>query len=59
MYGRDDSQRAWARRRADLNDLAGIDEILAEIDARAKELEQRTTAVLAQTSPLENDQKES
>ena len=52
-------KRAWAKRRADLNDLAGIDDVLAEIDARAKELERRTAAVLAQTSPLETDQKES
>ena len=52
-------QRAWAKRRGDLSDLAGIDDVLAEIDARAKELERRTAAVLAQTSPLETDQKES
>ena len=42
-----------------LNDLAGIDEVLAEIDARARELERRTAAVLAQTSHHETNQKES
>ena len=46
-YTRDDAQRAWARRRADLQDIAGVDQILAEIDARARELERRTAAVLA------------
>ena len=50
MYSRDDAQRAWARRRADLDDLAGIDDVLAEIDARAKELERRTATVLAQNT---------
>ena len=47
VYSRDDAQRAWARRRADLQDIAGVDQVLAEIDARAKELERRTAAVLA------------
>ncbi len=51
VYSRDDAQRAWARRRADLEDLAGIDDVLAEIDARAKELERRTATVLAQNTP--------
>ena len=59
VYTREDAQRAWARRRNDLSDLAGIDDVLAEIDARAKELQRRTAAVLAQTSPFETDQKES
>ena len=46
-YSMDDAQRAWARRRADLQDIAGVDQVLAEIDGRAKELERRTAAVLA------------
>ena len=46
VYSREDSQRAWARRRADLQDIAGVDQVLAEIDARARELERRTAAVL-------------
>ena len=50
VYGKVDSQRAWARRRADLEDIAGIDDVLAEIDARAKELDQRTAALLAQNT---------
>ena len=49
-YSRDDAQRAWARRRADLDDLAGIDAVLADLDARAKALQQRTAAVLAQNT---------
>jgi hypothetical protein len=50
VYSRDDAQRAWVRRRADLRDIAGIDDVLAEIDARAKELERRSAAVLAEHS---------
>ena len=48
MYSRTDSQPAWTRRRADLEKITGIDDVLAEIDVRAKELERRTAAVLAQ-----------
>lgn len=47
MYTRDDAQRAWARRRADLQDIAGIDGVLDAVDARAKELQLRTSAILA------------
>ena len=57
-YSRVDAQRAWARRRADLNDLAWIDTVLDEIDARAKELQQRTAAVLAAEYSREPDPKE-
>ena len=56
VYSREDSQRAWARRRADLEDLAGVDDLLSEIDARAKELERRTAAILVgQTDRNESD----
>jgi len=58
VYSKQDALRAWARRRADLEDIAGIDDVLAEIDSRAKELERRTAAVLAQATPLEADPKE-
>jgi hypothetical protein len=47
VYGREDSQRAWARRRADLADLAGVEDLLNKVDARARELQQRTAALLA------------
>ncbi|MGS0684582.1 hypothetical protein ACVBEQ_05435 [Nakamurella sp. GG22] len=47
VYTRDDAQRAWTRRRADLADIADVDDILNQIDARAKELQQRTAAILA------------
>jgi len=47
VYSRGDAQRAWARRRADLADLAGVDDILNDVDARATELERRTAAILA------------
>ena len=46
-----------ARRRADLDDIAGLDQVLAEIDARAKELQQRTAAVLAAEYTPEPDQR--
>ena len=56
MYTKGDAQRAWARRRAHLEDIAGIDTVLDEIDARAEELERRTATVLAQNTN-EHDQR--
>jgi len=47
VYSNEDRQRAWAGRRSDLQDIAGVEEILNQIDARAKELQQRTAAILA------------
>ena len=46
VYSRADHRRAWARRRADLTDLAGLDDLLKEVDAKAKDLEMRTAAIL-------------
>ncbi|MGS0688827.1 hypothetical protein ACVBEQ_27380 [Nakamurella sp. GG22] len=46
VYTKADAQRAWERRRADLQDLAGVEATLHEVDARAKELQQRITALL-------------
>ena len=51
VYTREDAHRAWARRRADIEELAGLDDILAEIDARARALEHRTAAILAAETP--------
>jgi hypothetical protein len=48
VYSSEDSQRAWTRRRADLNDLAGLEDLLDQVDARAKELAQRTAAILVE-----------
>lgn len=56
VYGRDDAQRAWDRRRADLQNIAGIDDVLAG-DVRAKELEQRTAAVLSAENTHEPEQR--
>jgi len=54
VYSREDSQRAWARRRADLDDLAGLDAVLDAVDCRAKELAQRTARILMeQIDPTE------
>ncbi len=47
VYSRGDAQRAWERRRTDLKDIAGVEAILNDVDARAKELHQRTAAILA------------
>jgi hypothetical protein len=63
VYSREDSQRAWARRRADLDDLAGLGDLLDEVDARAKDLQRRTAAILVgQTYPYpyrsDNDPRE-
>jgi hypothetical protein len=56
VYTREDSRRAWARRRADLDDLAGVDDLLDDIDARAKELQRRAAAILVgQTYPNASD----
>ena len=46
VYSRADHQRAWARRRADHTDLAGLDDLLKEVDAKAKDLDTRTAAIL-------------
>jgi hypothetical protein len=47
VYSREDSQRAWAKRRADLDQLAGVDDLLSDVDARVMELDRRTAAILA------------
>jgi hypothetical protein len=47
MYTLAESERAWARRRADLGDIGGIEGVLDEADARAKEFHERITAMLA------------
>ena len=46
MYGRQDVQQAWARRRADLQELAGVNDDLADIERRADELNRRATALI-------------
>jgi len=48
---------SWVRRRADLEDIAGVDHVLAEIDASAKELERRMAAVPAAQNTYEPDQR--
>jgi hypothetical protein len=42
-----DKWRAWARRRIDLQEMAGIDDMLKEVDRRVDELHRRSEAVLA------------
>ena len=51
-----DSEQAWARRRADLGELVGIDEVLDDINARADGYYRRIAALLnTQTVPSPND----
>jgi hypothetical protein len=45
VYGRTDHEQEWARRRADLHVIAGVDEV--DVARRAGELSRRTAAVLA------------
>ena len=52
MYSREDSERAWAQRRADLAGLVGVEVIMNQVDARcrrtwlAAELQRQTPAIL-------------
>ena len=46
VYGAADQRRAWERRRADLADLAGITDVLTDVDQRADELNRRAAALL-------------
>jgi len=58
VYSRADSRRAWAKRRADLDDLADVEDLLDAVDTRAKELAQRTAAILVdETDRNENEPK--
>ena len=46
MYGAEDQRRGWARRRADLADMAGITDVLTDVEQRADELNRRAAALL-------------
>ena len=46
VYGAADQRRAWERRRADLADLAGITDVLTDVEQRADELNRRAAALL-------------
>jgi hypothetical protein len=41
-----DAQQAWARRRADLQELAGVNDDLTDIERRADELNRRAMALI-------------
>ena len=47
VYSDSDRQRAWARRLADLRDIAEVEDALDQVYARAGELERRTATILA------------
>jgi hypothetical protein len=46
VYSRDDQHRAWQRRRAELADMAGITDVLTDVEQRAEELNRRAAALL-------------
>src|SRR5450755_4470655 len=46
VYGAADQRRAWERRRADLADLAGMTDVLTDVEQRADKLNRRTAALL-------------
>jgi hypothetical protein len=58
VYSRRDRELAWQRRRADLDDLSGIDDVLNRVDARAHDLARRTAAILqSETNRDQPDQR--
>ena len=46
VYSREDWQRAWLRRRADLDLLADVADVLTDIDQQVADLQNRVTALL-------------
>ena len=46
VYSRQDREQAWARRRADLADMAGITDVLTDVEQRADELNRRAATLL-------------
>jgi hypothetical protein len=46
VYSSRDREQAWARRRADLQGMAGITDVLTDVEQRADELNRRATTLL-------------
>ena len=46
VYGAEDQRRAWERRRADLQGMAGITDVLTDVEQRADELNRRAATLL-------------
>jgi hypothetical protein len=46
VYSSRDREQAWARRRADLQGMAGITDALTDVEQRADELNRRATTLL-------------
>ena len=46
VYSRRDREQAWERRRADLADMAGITDVLTDVEQRADELNRRAATLL-------------
>ncbi len=44
--GAEDQRRRWERRRADLQGMAGITDVLTDVEQRADELNRRAAALL-------------
>jgi len=51
VYRWQDVQQAWARRRADLQELAGVNDDLTDIERRADELNHRAMALIDNHKP--------
>jgi hypothetical protein len=51
VYRRQDVQQAWARRRTDLKELAGVNDDLADLERRADELNRRAMALIEYRQP--------
>jgi len=49
VYSKQDGELAWARRRADLQDLAGIDDLLVEVDRRVDEMNRLSSNIFGIT----------
>lgn len=46
VYGRAASQRAWVKRRSDLDELGDVSKVLTDVDRQIAELQRRVTALL-------------
>jgi hypothetical protein len=46
VYSSRDREQAWERRRADLKDMAGITDVLTDVEQRADELNRRAATLL-------------
>ena len=53
VYSMEDSQQAWLRRRADLEDLTGVAGQLDDVDKRVNEINRQAMALLSAETVLQ------